>query len=80
MAQAAHTLNSSKPLGHGHSVKRHTGLMDWLTTVDHKKIAILYLWAGGLFFGIGGIEALLIRWQLIKPMNNFWMHKRLMNS
>lgn len=71
MAQAAHTLNSSKPLGHGHSVKRHTGLMDWLTTVDHKKIAILYLWAGGLFFGIGGIEALLIRWQLIKPMNNF---------
>ncbi|WP_415640045.1 cytochrome c oxidase subunit I [Paenibacillus sediminis] len=45
--------------------------MDWLTTVDHKKIAILYLVAGGLFFGIGGIEAMLIRIQLWKPLNNF---------
>lgn len=53
-----------------HSVKRYSGLMDWLTTVDHKKIGILYLIAGGLFFGIGGIEAILIRLQLIKPMND----------
>lgn len=45
--------------------------MDWITTVDHKKIAILYLWAGGIFFGIGGLEAILIRIQLIKPMNTF---------
>ncbi|WP_106770022.1 cytochrome c oxidase subunit I [Paenibacillus faecalis] len=45
--------------------------MDWLTTVDHKKIAVLYLVAGALFFGIGGIEAILIRLQLIKPMNTF---------
>lgn len=55
---------------HSHSVKRYSGLMDWLTTVDHKKIGILYLIAGGLFFGIGGIEAILIRLQLIKPMND----------
>ena len=53
-----------------HSVKRYTGIMDWLTTVDHKKIGILYLIAGGFFFGIGGIEAILIRLQLIKPMND----------
>lgn len=58
-------------MAHAHSVKRHKGLMDWLTTVDHKKIAILYLVAGGFFFGIGGIEALLIRVQLAKPMNDF---------
>ncbi len=56
---------------HGHTVKRYSGLMDWLTTVDHKKIAVLYLVAGALFFGIGGIEAILIRLQLIKPMNTF---------
>lgn len=56
---------------HSHSVKRYSGLMDWLTTVDHKKIGVLYLLAGGLFFGIGGIEAILIRMQLIKPMNDF---------
>jgi len=56
---------------HAHTVKRYRGLMDWLTTVDHKKIGILYLIAGGLFFLIGGLEAILIRIQLIKPMNNF---------
>jgi cytochrome c oxidase subunit 1 len=50
-----------------HHVKRYTGLMDWLTTVDHKKIGILYLLAGTFFFVIGGIEALLIRLQLIAP-------------
>lgn len=44
--------------------------MDWLTTVDHKKIAILYLLAGALFFVIGGLEAVLIRVQLMYPENN----------
>ncbi|WP_239711088.1 MULTISPECIES: cytochrome c oxidase subunit I [unclassified Mammaliicoccus] len=44
---------------------------DFLTTVDHKKIAILYLIAGGLFFAVGGIEAMLIRIQLIVPENDF---------
>ncbi|WP_050979752.1 cytochrome c oxidase subunit I [Fictibacillus macauensis] len=45
--------------------------MDWLTTVDHKKIGILYLVAGGLFFIIGGIEAMFMRIQLFKPENDF---------
>ncbi|MFD2614901.1 cytochrome c oxidase subunit I [Paenibacillus gansuensis] len=44
--------------------------MDWLTTVDHKKIGILYLLAGGIFFLIGGLEAVLIRLQLIRPEND----------
>ncbi|BBI31488.1 cytochrome c oxidase subunit 1 [Cohnella abietis] len=55
---------------HGHTVKRYSGLMDWLTTVDHKKIGILYLIAGLFFFLIGGLEAILIRVQLMKPMND----------
>ena len=46
-------------------------LWDYLTTVDHKKIAVMYLAAGGLFFVIGGIEAMLIRIQLAKPDNDF---------
>ncbi|WOV86228.1 cbb3-type cytochrome c oxidase subunit I [Sporosarcina oncorhynchi] len=46
-------------------------LWDWLTTVDHKKIGILYFLGGGFFFVIGGIEAMLIRWQLHKPNNDF---------
>ncbi|MDX5322476.1 MAG: cytochrome c oxidase subunit I [Exiguobacterium sp.] len=45
--------------------------MDWVTTVDHKKIGILYLFSGIFFLLLGGIEALLIRWQLVRPMNDF---------
>lgn len=46
-------------------------LWDWITTVDHKKIAVLYLLGGTLFFVIGGIEALLMRTQLLFPNNDF---------
>ncbi len=46
-------------------------LWEWLTTVDHKKIAILYLLGGGFFFILGGIEAVLIRIQLIYPEFDF---------
>ncbi|PEJ60358.1 MULTISPECIES: cytochrome c oxidase subunit I [unclassified Bacillus (in: firmicutes)] len=51
--------------------KKKPLLWDYLTTVDHKKIAILYLIAGGFFFLVGGMEALFIRIQLIKPDNTF---------
>ncbi|WP_404462120.1 cytochrome c oxidase subunit I [Sutcliffiella horikoshii] len=44
---------------------------DYLTTVDHKKIAILYLIAGGFFFIVGGLEAMFIRIQLALPNNDF---------
>lgn len=57
---------------HAHvAKKRYTGVMDWLTTVDHKKIGILYLLGGTFFFVLGGIEAILIRLQLMFPENNF---------
>jgi len=46
-------------------------IWDYLTTVDHKKIAHLYLVAGGIFFIIGGLEAMFIRIQLAKPDNDF---------
>lgn len=51
-------------------IKKYTGVMDWLTTVDHKKIGILYLAAGTFFFLIGGLEAMLIRLQLMYPAND----------
>lgn len=56
---------------HVQTKKRYTGIMDWLTTVDHKKIGILYLVGGGVFFLIAGLEAILIRLQLMYPMNDF---------
>lgn len=43
---------------------------DWMTTVDHKKIGILYLLGGLFFFVLGGIEAMIIRLQLLKPNND----------
>lgn len=60
-------------MAHSHPVKKHTGLMDWLTTVDHKKIGILYLLAGGFFFLIGGLEAILIRIQLAFPNQHIFV-------
>jgi len=43
------------------------GLASWLTTVDHKRIGILYGITAFAFFVIGGVEALLIRVQLARP-------------
>src|SRR5919199_6281933 len=48
-----------------------TGLLRWATTVDHKDIGILYLLTTLVFFGLGGIEALMIRVQLAVPGNTF---------
>jgi len=44
-----------------------TGWRSWVTTVDHKKIGIMYGAAALFFFLIGGFEALLIRLQLATP-------------
>ena len=43
------------------------GWLAWLTTTDHKKIGILYLFATFLFFILGGVEALIMRLQLAQP-------------
>ncbi|MBY0085987.1 MULTISPECIES: cytochrome c oxidase subunit I [Brevibacillus] len=56
---------------HASHAPNRSGLWDYLTTVDHKKIAILYLIAGGIFFLAGGLEALLIRLQLMYPEIEF---------
>src|SRR5271169_2729520 len=46
-------------------------LHSWVTTVDHKKLGILYILYALLFLIIGGIEALIMRIQLIVPENHF---------
>jgi cytochrome c oxidase subunit I+III len=40
------------------------GVLGWLTTTDHKRVGILYFWATFVFFGAGGVEALMMRTQL----------------
>src|SRR6188768_2043780 len=44
-----------------------TGWRSWVTTVDHKRIGIMYGAAGLVFFLVAGFEALLIRIQLARP-------------
>src|SRR5436853_3791289 len=43
------------------------GLLGWLTTVDHKRIGLLYFFTTLVFFAAGGVEALLMRTQLAHP-------------
>ncbi len=45
----------------------NSGIIDWLTTVDHKKIGIMYFIASFIFFLLGGILALIIRSELALP-------------
>ena len=46
-------------------------LHDWVTTVDHKRLGILYIAYALVFLIVGGIEATVMRIQLIRPHNDF---------
>src|SRR5246500_2134024 len=46
-------------------------LHSWVTTVDHKRLGILYIVYAIVFLVIGGIEATIMRIQLIVPHNHF---------
>lgn len=46
-------------------------LLDWINTVDHKKIGIMYMLMAMVFFVVGGLEALTLRVQLALPGNGF---------
>ena len=49
----------------GHSFFDHEpGILNWLTTRDHKKIGIMYFYSIAFFFLIGGLAALGIRLEL----------------
>jgi cytochrome c oxidase subunit 1/cytochrome c oxidase subunit I+III len=51
--------------------KRRHYQLAWLSTVDHKRIGVLYMLTGLFFFIAGGVEALFIRLQLAVPNNHF---------
>ena len=59
MATAEQTFPVARP--------RYTGILEWITTVDHKKIGVLYLFTTFFFFLSGGLLALAIRTQLATP-------------
>jgi cytochrome c oxidase subunit I len=55
----------------GIGVSSNQGLLQWISSVDHKMIGIMYLLIALIFFLIGGAEALLMRIQLAEPVNHF---------
>ena len=56
-----------RPHDHDNYLTDPKGLWSWLTTVDHKRIGIMYLWAILVAFFLGGIFALLVRIELLTP-------------
>jgi cytochrome c oxidase subunit I len=68
MSETPLITGTSNTLEEAHETK---GLLSWVSTVDHKQIGIMYLLVALIFFGVGGIEALIMRWQLAKPENQF---------
>jgi cytochrome c oxidase subunit 1 len=51
--------------------ERRAGWINWVTTTDHKKIGVLFLFTALFFLVLGGVEALLMRIQLGAPDNTF---------
>ncbi|AUX36867.1 MULTISPECIES: cytochrome c oxidase subunit I [Sorangium] len=70
MSQTVTTLdvNTAPDGGHGSDYIRATsGIMSWLTTVDHKRIGLMYLVSTFIAFLMGGVFALVLRLELLTP-------------
>ena len=65
IAQPQSTTTVERP-----ATKTEYGWWSWITTVDHKRIGIMYGVTALAFFLLGGLEALIIRTQLVRPDNN----------
>ena len=65
--------SESIPLPAVHEISQPIGvtLHDWVVTVDHKKLGILYILYALVFLVVGGVEATIMRIQLIVPHNHF---------
>src|SRR5688572_31577263 len=62
-APAAHTAAAHEAHAH-HEV---SFVKKYLFSTDHKVIGLQFLFLGLIFFVIGGLEAMLVRWQLAWP-------------
>lgn len=70
MAEAIEIPEPQQPIP-GLSVSTDQGLLQWISSVDHKQLGIMYLLMSLLFFLIGGAFALLMRVQLAWANNTF---------
>lgn len=70
----ASSLNPAVPIPQAAAAERPSIpsiLHEWVTTTDHKRLGLMYIMAGLLFFVISGCMAALIRVQLAFPNNDF---------
>ena len=58
---------TTSPARHEHYLNANYGVMSWLLSTDHKRIALLYLASITFFFFIGGAFAVGIRLELVTP-------------
>src|SRR5450432_655723 len=54
-------------------LNRSKGFLSWITTLDHKRIGLMYLGSVLFFFLIGGTFAILLRTELLTPKNTVQM-------
>jgi cytochrome c oxidase subunit 1 len=66
MASIAQPQTVARPAA---ATKSTSGLWSWLTTVDHKRIGILYGVTAFVYLMLGGLEAMIMRVQLAQPEN-----------
>lgn len=61
---SSHTTTADgRPLNY---INHEKGIWSWLTTIDHKRIALMYLVSLLFFFALGGVAALMMRLELAK--------------
>lgn len=67
----SHELQSIRTINSLADIPEYRGLWSWVTSVDHKQIGILYIVSALFFFLLGLILAVIMRIQLMVPMNHF---------
>jgi cytochrome c oxidase subunit 1 len=67
MAAVDHTLTGARPAAERLSFMEQ--LHEWVVTVDHKRLGVMYIGSGLFFFFVAGLEASLMRLQLAVPNN-----------
>ncbi len=85
---AEYAATASEPFGHSHRNPDDPGphpaprnpLFRYVFATDHKVIGLQFLFSGLLFFIIGGLLALAVRWQLAWPWSNIPILSTLMES
>ncbi len=66
-----YSIDIPEPVDSLPKLRSSNGFLQWISTVDHKLIGIMYLWSALIFLIIGFIEAMLMRIQLATPENTF---------